>query len=59
LEVATISSQQTRSWQKIAALASQEKDPERMLELVQELLESLEERDKIISRKPAAKGETA
>jgi hypothetical protein len=59
LEVATISSQQTRSWQKIAALASQEKDPAQMLELVQELIEALEERDKVISRNPAAKAETA
>ena len=52
-------SQQPRSWQVIAALASQEKDPAQMLELVQELIEALEERDKVISRNPAAKAETA
>ena len=48
-----------RSWQEIAEEASHEKDPGRILQLTTELTEALEQRDKIISRKPNAKGEVA
>jgi hypothetical protein len=38
----------SRSWQEIAQLASGEKDPEKLRELVDELTDTLDERDKVI-----------
>jgi len=43
-----------RPCQEIAADASGEKDPERLLKLTEELIEAIEKRDEIILRKPAA-----
>ena len=44
-----------RSWQEIAAEASREKDPKKLMELTQELERALEERDAKLGlgRRPA------
>ena len=39
-----------RTWQEIAEEAYQEKDPKRLIELVDELTRALDERDQLIRR---------
>lgn len=49
-----------RSWQEIAAEASREKDPQRLIQLTQELERALEERDAkrgVVRRSAGAPGE--
>jgi hypothetical protein len=44
----------TRDWQQIAAEASKEKDPKKLLQLTKELERALDERDKLpIRAKPS------
>ena len=45
----------TRPWQEIAEEAAREKDPAKLLKLSEELNEALEQRKKLIERKPTPK----